>query len=102
MNYTKISYIDYDVPPNCPQCQQRVLHYNLISKSIISKEEFYTEKKYSYSKGLLGATLFGPMGSVIGINGKNGATHKIGQNIDNITIQCPKCNYMFSMTVTRH
>ena len=97
-----ISYIDYDVPQNCPQCFKRIIHYNLIAKTPISEQQIITENKYSYKKGLLGATLFGPMGAVAGVNGKNGTTHIIGQNVDNITIQCPNCNYMFSMTVAKH
>lgn len=98
----KISYVDYDVPLNCPQCQKRVFQYNLISKVQISEQQYITEKEYSYKKGLLGAALLGPVGAVAGINGKNGKTHVVGQDVDNITIQCPECNYMFSMTVTKH
>lgn len=98
----KISYIDYDVPSNCPQCQKRVLRYNLISKAQISEQQYISEKNYSYKKGFLGAALFGPLGAVAGVNGKNGKVHVIGQNIYNITIQCPDCNYIFSMNVVKH
>ena len=88
-----------DLPSTCPSCQKKVFKYKLASKlQAQSKQLVQEQNKYSIKKGLVGTVLFGGVGAVMGINGKKGDSHYVGEDIYHYTVLCPQCNFSFTVS----
>lgn len=66
-------------PVTCPKCH-KLSNWNKLSTT--------KEKGYSYSKGIVGSALLGPVGAVAGINGKTKST--------STTYVCGHCGYIYT------
>ena len=73
-------------PSTCPYCGKELVTLKFISETQVGFTQ--TNSSYSVGKGLLGTVLFGSVGAVAGINGKQSQS---GMNLYRITAMCMYC-----------
>lgn len=70
------------LPLSCPKCYNTVIGWNMISSRT-------GDDRYSFTKGIIGTALVGPLGAIAGVGGKKGKEY--------ITYQCPHCGYIMEV-----